>query len=423
MLMLALAAAVAGVSYVLRPDSTATVLHGQAEAPLYYQDSMHPWIKSDRPGACPICRCELTPMYARKDDPGDKVGLVSLSANSITVLNVQTEEAKRRPLIRTLRVAGTLEADNTRKTIVGAPAPGRIDAVPVESVGVDVEKGQALATFYSPDLTFQTRRYIFRDRLPDKTDEFGPNPFTRAHPAKHELVHPMPLRGQPAQDPFYNDLLAPLSGTVIERNVFDGQYVAEGDRLFTIVDCSVLWFRFDVYEQQLPWIEPGQEMDVTVAAAPGEVFRAVVAMVEPSLNEATRTVKVRANVANPLEGPSGRQQRLLRLGMYAEGRLPAQTADALTVSRSAVLFPGGAACVYVDRDDGNYQVRRVKLGRQGDQYWEILAGLTEGERVVSAGNVLIDSQAQFNQGSTTGWASPEPLPEVAVMARPTSGAP
>jgi Cu(I)/Ag(I) efflux system membrane fusion protein len=423
-IVIVLMLAVAGTYGMLRRDSTRGGQQSdQTKTPLHYQDSMHPWIKSDRPGNCPICGCGLTPIYARENDPGHKVGLVALSANNITVLNVQTEEVKRRPLVRTLRVAGTLEADNMRKTIIGAPAPGRIDAVSVESIGVDVKKGQALATFYSPDLTFQTRRYIFRDRLPDKTDEFGPNPFTQAHPAKHELVHPMPLRGQPAQDPFYNDLLAPLSGTVIERNVFDGQYVAEGDRLFAIVDCSVLWFRFDVYEQQLPWIAPGQEMDVTVASAPGEVFHAVVAIVEPTLNEVTRTVKVRANVDNPLMGPLGRQQRLLKLGMYAEGRLPAQERDVLSVPRSAILFPGDVACVYVDEDDGNYQMRRVKLGRQGDEYWEILAGLTEGERVVSAGNVLIDSQAQFNQSMPRDGEFPEPSPKVVNVSPPNMRAP
>ena len=205
---------------------------------------------------------DLTPIYEGESGFRNDNEIVALSSNSITVLNVQTEAVKRRPLSRTLRVAGILEADNTRKAIISAPAPGRIDSVSVESAGVDVDKGHALATFYSPDLTFQTRRYIFRDRLPDRTNEFGPNPFPEAS-SRHTLGHPTPIRPRPEVDPFYNDLLSPLAGTVVERNVFDGQYVAEGDRLFTIVDCSVLWFRFDAYEQQLTWLEPGQNIDVT----------------------------------------------------------------------------------------------------------------------------------------------------------------
>ena len=255
-----------------------------------------------------------------------------------------------------------------------------------------------MATFYSPDLTFQTRQYIFRDRLPDRTNEFGPNPFPRVG-SRHALAHPTPVRPRPEVDPFYNDLLSPLAGTVIERNVFDGQYVAEGDRyLFVIVDCSSLWFRFDVYERQLPWLEPRQNIQVTVAAVPGKEFPAAIAIIEPNLNEATRTVKVRANVANPLVGGPGRQERLLRLGMYAEGRVQSEFSNVLTVSRTAILFPGESAYAYVDKGDGVYERRRIYLGRQGDDYLEVLRGLEEGERVVTSGNVLIDAQAQFNRG-------------------------
>ncbi|MHC1769316.1 MAG: efflux RND transporter periplasmic adaptor subunit [Verrucomicrobiia bacterium] len=366
---------------------------------LFYQDSMHPWIKSPHPGKCTICAMELTPIYEGDSGFGSAEGVVPLSTNSITVLNVQTDKVKRRSLHRALRVAGVLEADSTRKTVVGAPAPGRIDDVAVESAGIEVTRGQVLATFYSPDLTFQTRRYIFRDRLPDRTKEFGPNPFANVSSSRHAMAHPSPLNPRTDIDPFYNDLLSPLSGTVTERNVFDGQYVSEGDRLFAIVDCSVLWFRFDVYENQLSWLEPGQTLEVEVPAYPHKVFPAVIAVIEPTVNEPTRTIKVRAEVQNPLEGKPGLEQRLLRLGMYAEGRVLAQIPEALTIPRSAVLSPGGRPYVYVDKGSGAFEMRRLKIGRQGDDLCEVLEGLDEGERIVSAGSVLIDAQAQLSQDS------------------------
>ena len=128
------------------------------------------------------------------------------------------------------------------------------------------------------------------------------------------------------------------------------------------------------------------------------MFPAVIAIIEPNLNEATRTVKVRANVANPLVGNPGRQQRLLRLGMYAEGRVRSELPNVLAVPRTAILFPGKSAYAYVDKGEGVYERRRVKLGRQGDELWEVLQGLEDGERVVTSGNVLIDAQAQFNRG-------------------------
>ncbi len=414
---LAVVAAVAASFALWRSGETSPGADGNGE-PLYYQDAMHPWVKSDRPGRCAICACEFVPIYERKDDLAAAVGLVSLSANSITVLNVQAEAAQRRPLVRTLRVAGTLEADATRKTIVDAPAPGRIDNVTVESAGVDVARGQPLATFYSPDLTFQTRRYIFRDRWPDRSDEFGTNPFPEGSTSERAYAHPTPLRGRPEQDPFYNDLLAPIAGTVIERNVFDGEYVAEADKLFTIVDCSVLWFRFDAYERQLPWLHVGQALELTTPAAPGHVFPATIAVIEPDFDDATRTVKVRANVDNPVVGPAGRARRLLHLSMYAEARVPSETPDVLTVPRTAVLFPGDAAYVYVDHDGGNYRMRRVRLGREGDTHWEILGGLAEGERVIVSGNVLIDAQAQFARGAATESMPLPPADAAAPEAQP-----
>jgi Cu(I)/Ag(I) efflux system membrane fusion protein len=389
----------------------------QARTILYYQDSMHPWIKSSQPGKCTICSMDLTPIYSGEQGFSNAAGVVTLSSNSVTVVNVQTVEVRKQPLSRVLRVAGNLEADNTRKTVIGAPAPGRIDNVTVASVGVEVKRGQALATFYSPDLTFQTRRYIFRDRLPDRTNEFGPNPFPQVGSSRYALAHPSPLVPRTDLDPFYNDLLAPLAGTVVERAVFDGQYVAEGDRLFVVVDCSVLWFRFDVYEQQLAWLEPGQAVEVTVPAYPDKTFPAVISVIEPTVNDLTRTVKVRADVQNPVAGSPGREQRLLRLGMYAEGRVRSVSPETLVVPRSAILYPGGRAYAYVDRGSGAYEMRRVKLGRQGDQHWEVIEGLEESERVVTSGNVLIDAQAQFNQDPGAGDAEAEP----AVVEEGTTG--
>jgi len=149
---------------------------------------------------------------------------------------------------------------------------------------------------------------------------------------------PLPARERVEADPYYNDLLSTQTGTVTERNVFDGQYVAEGDRLFTIVDCSVLWFRFDAYEHQLPWLEPGQAVEVTVPSIPGQVFPAVISVIEPTLDETTRTAKVRADVTNPPIGKPGHQRRQLHLGMYADGRLRAQVPEVLAVPREAVLF-------------------------------------------------------------------------------------
>lgn len=358
----------------------------------FYQDSMHPWIKSDRPAKCTVCGMDLTPIPEGGKGFASGEGLVVLSSNSLTVLQVQTEPIARRSLSRVLRVAGTLEANEAREAVVSAPGPGRVEALTVRSVGEEVQEGQPLASFFSPEWA-QTRRYLRRAAA---LSPAGPSNTPPATAAK--------------ADPFTSDLVAPLSGTVVERAVLDGQYVEEGARLLTIADLSVLWFRFDVYEQQLPWCRVGQRVAVTVPAVPGQVFWAAISLIEPALDRATRAVKVRAELKNPVVMANGCAQRLLRLGMYAEGRVETEAPGVVTVPRSALLLTGGHAHAYVDQGGGAFERRRVSLGRQGDDAWEVLDGLEEGERVASSGTFLIDAQAQL--------ASADPAPP--AFAAPTT---
>lgn len=248
LLVLGLAAGLAWQSGSHRPAS------GERK-PLYYQDSMHPWIKSDRPGKCTICDMDLTPIYEGQAGFGAGENFVVISSNQVTVLNVQTEPVKRLPLSRSLRVAGTLEANETSKTVVSAPARGRIDALAVDYAGVEVQRGQKLITMFSPELV-QLRKTLLAVR--NVSQPGGTNDFSK------------PLMDSGI---YTGDILAPQSGVVLERNVYIGQYVAEGDRLLTIADGSVLWFRFDVYQDQLPWFQVGQALDVEVSGIPGRCFR------------------------------------------------------------------------------------------------------------------------------------------------------
>jgi membrane fusion protein, copper/silver efflux system len=374
--------------WLLWRSSTDASPHTQTRKVLYYQDSMHPWVKSDKPGKCTVCDMDLTPIYEGQQGFGGGENVVALSSNSITVLNVQTEEVKRQSLRRVLRVAGLLDANEAKKTIISAPTAGRIEETAVDYVGVEVHKGQRLLTFYSPELTQQKYRYLVRaQRAPEQRDPTGGLAWQKGD-----------------ADPYYTDLVAPFSGTVIERNVARGQYVSEGERLFTIADATVLWFRFDVYEQQLPWLRLGQKVEVSLPAIPGDVFEAVISFIDPLLDLTTRTVKVRADINNPVVELDGAKQRLFKFGMYAEGEVRAEVANRLAVPRAAVLHPGNSAYAYIDKGGGAYERRLLKLGQQGDDLCEVRAGLEEGDRVVTSGNVLVDAQAQFSQ---TGQAEEE----------------
>jgi membrane fusion protein, copper/silver efflux system len=384
-------------------NSSGSALHqttsASARKPLFYQDSMHPWVKAGQPGKCTVCGMDLTPIYEGQSGHGLSHNFVALSSNNITVLDVQTEEVKRQEVARVLQVAGTLEADETKKTVVAAPAAGRVDDLTVRFPGVEVREGERLVSFYSPELTLEKRRFLVRARMSVQKDPTGGLAMQTSD-----------------TDPYYSDLIAPQSGTIVERKVYKGQYVTDGEKMFTIVDLSVLWFRFDVYEQQLPWLALGQTIDITVPAVPGRTFPAVISFIEPMLNESTRTVKVRAEFKNPLVEVNGHKQRLLGLSMYAQGEVRARLQPALAVARTAILLPGGRAYAYVDKGNGVYEKRCVKLGHQGDGLWEVVQGLEPGERVVTSGNVLIDAQAQFTHSNETTELVGEETPASATPA-------
>jgi Cu(I)/Ag(I) efflux system membrane fusion protein len=396
-----LAVGAAGVLVGSRLGSKAGDPHAMvgARKVLFYQDSMHPWIKSDQVGKCSVCGMDLTPVYEGQSGLAVGENLIVLTSNNVTVLNVQTDEVKARKVSRNLQVSGTLEADETRKTIVAAPAAGRIDDLTIRYLGVDVKEGDHLVTFYSPELSLEKRRFLVRARMSTQRDPTG------------GLAQNMS-----DSDPYYSDLISPMTGTVVERNVYKGQYVHDGERLFTIVDLSTLWFRFDVYEQQLPWLAVGQVIQVTVPAVPGRVFSAAITFIEPVLNEPTRSFKVRAELKNPLVEINGRRQRLLGMGVYAHGEIQCAFDAAMAVPNSAILYPGHTAYAYVSKGSAAFEQRRLKLGRKGDDLWEVIHGLEEGDLVVTSGNLLLDAQAQFRHTSESMEA--EPVQEMPVEAAP-----
>jgi Cu(I)/Ag(I) efflux system membrane fusion protein len=190
-----------------------------------------------------------------------------------------------------------------------------------------------------------------------------------------------------------------MTGTVVARHAYEGQYVKAGDSLFEIADFSKMWFMFDAYERDLAWLKPGQAVDVTTPSVPGKISHATVTFIDPNLNTATRSTKVRVEIPNPLVESDGVARRELFRGPYAEGVVHLDAPEVLAVPRSAVLQPGSQPVVYVDEGKGYYEQRKVKLGRVGDEFVEVLDGLTEGDKVVTSGGLLIDAEAQISQSA------------------------
>ncbi len=371
--------------------------------PLFYQSPMHPWIKSDKPGRCTICGMELVPIY-----PGEKnldttaaENLVSLTQNQIQVVNVETATAKVQALVHTLQVAGMIDDDATRHRIISAYVDGRVEKLHVNYMGAEVNAGQPLADYYSPNLLQTEREYRqlsgeLRHNTALRLRQMGLNP---------EQI--LAVADKPA-DSLSSQILAPIGGTVVAQNVYEGQYVSTGQKLFELADFSKMWFLFNAYEQDMAWIKLGQTVTVTTPALPGKSFEGQITFIDPSFDETSRSTKVRVELDNPII--AGHRQLLHRL--YATGAVAVTAPATLSIPRSALIQTGPAAVVYLDHGGGTYAQTAVIPGRCGDTLVEITAGLTAGDKVVTNGNLLIDGQAELNRSFAT-TTSPPVVPAIA----------
>lgn len=354
----------------------------------YYQSAMHPQIKSDKPGRCPICGMELTPIY--EDSPGidSDPSLVTLSPVSQRVLHVETAQARKAALEKTLRVAGSIEENDTRHKMLSAVVDGRIEKLHINTVGAEIKAGQPLAELFSPALLQAEREYKslagdLRQRAALRLRQMG---------LSVEQINA--LAGK-TEDTLVSTISSPISGSVIVKKAYEGQYVKEGEILFEIADFSTMWFVFQAYETDLPWLHTGLSVDITTPSLPGRTLTGHISFVDPNFDESTRSTKVRVELPNSIENG----QRLLSHRIFADAVVHTDSREILTVPRAAVLETGRMALVYVDRGNGNYQRREVKTGRRGDTTIEVLDGLKEGDPVVTQGNLLIDGQAEINRSS------------------------
>ncbi len=380
-----------------------------------YQCPMHPWIKSDHPGAkCTICGMELVaaPAGGSSTDPN----LVTLTPASATVVGVRSTEVRRAPLFRTLRVNGVVDDDDTRHRILAARVPGRVEKLGINFVGEEVEEGALLATIYSPEMLTAQRQYV--ERLRAGSTAFTASERAAARERLLELgltAEEINILEHTLEPVAIVNVRAPMSGTVVSRAVYEGQYVQTNDRLFEIGDFSTMWFMFDAYEPDLAWLRAGLPVEVSVASLPGRTITAPIAFIDPNLNETTRTAKVRVVL------PNGDRALLHKQTGIARVRL--EVPDVLIIPRSAALQHGAEPIVFVEQAERAYLARRVRLGRVGDDMVEVLDGLKEGDRVVTEGGLILDGQAQLARAAITGeLAAPRrTAPAEPLVAGPEPG--
>jgi Cu(I)/Ag(I) efflux system membrane fusion protein len=319
---------------------------------------------------------DYIPVYEGEDDDGSSV---KISPGRLQRIGMKSEAAQKRVIAEPVRAPGTIQLDERRVAVISLRAESFIEAVENVTTGSEVRQGQPLFRLYSPAIAAAGAQYL--------------SGFGAPGSAQRLLNYAVPQQvltdiERTKQVPTTITWTAPRDGIVLERNVVEGMRVMPGDVLFRIADHSVIWAVVDVPERDLAAVAENQTVIVRARSYPNMRFLGKVALVYPHLDPATRTVRVRIELPN--------HELLLRPDMYAEAEIDTGSGQkVLGVPDNAVIDDGDRQLVIVDKGEGRFEPRSVKLGRHGAGYVEIRDGVAEGENVVTSANFLIDAESNL----------------------------
>jgi RND family efflux transporter MFP subunit len=372
------------------PSNTTPKTEGQL-----YQGPMHPWIVQTEPGTCPICGMDLVPVAPEKF-----TGELTIDPRVVQNMGVRVDQVVEGPLTRTIRTVGTVDYDETQVRDVNIKVKGWIEGLHVDSTGAHVAKGAPLFDIYSPELYAAQEELLLAHQSPS---------LTQGSPTAQGSTESDSLLGAARTRLMYYDITtdqieallerdiptkrmtirSPHAGTVIDKHANDGMRVTPGMRVYRIADLSRIWVMATIYEYQLPYVHEGQAVTMTLPYLPGATFQGEVDYVYPYMNNNTREVKIRLAFENP--------DRQLKPGMFANVKLRDTIKNnAVLAPREAVLDTGERQVALVSTGGGTFEPRDLKLGpTTGDNQVQVLQGLKPGEKVVTSGQFLIDSEAKM----------------------------
>src|ERR1017187_1428044 len=402
-----------------------------------YTCGMHPQVIEPKPGNCPICGMKLTPVrkqaamkppaaerkvkhYKSTMNPGevssgpakDSMGMdmvpvyedeaAAAESSAITIdpvttqnMNLRTGVVTRGPLRRVVRTVGVVDFDETALAEVSTKFRGWVEKLYVDATGKQMHRGEPLFEIYSPELYLAQTEYLLT--LDSPTNQSGVAAKLRQTAATTKLrywdisedqIAELERTRTPKKTLRIN---APRDGIVVEKMVVEGQMVEAGMKLYRLADLGTVWVQSQIYEQDLPIVRLGQEATVSLPYLPDRKFRGRVTYIYPTVDEKTRTAKVRMEFHNP--------GYFLKPGMFTTVELEAEMSPAaLLVPDSAVLRSGQNNTVFVALEGGKFEPRTVALGLRAEgNLYQVLSGLSEGERVVTSGQFMLDSESQLRE--------------------------
>ena len=368
---------------------------------LYYVDSMHPWYRSDKPGIAPDCGMKLEPVYAGEAPPpaeggGPPPDTMLIGADKQQLIGVRYGHPEWLTEGQTIRAAGRVAADETRIVRVHSKVEGWIETVTADYTGQMIRKGQPLLTLYSPELLASQQELLLALKARDvmhhsSLADTAANSDSLVEAARRRLelwdlkpeeVAQIEQTGKAVKS---ITLYSPASGYLTARNAFPGQKIMPENELYAITDLSSVWVLADVFESDAPQVRLGQGARILLPG--GGALSARVSYLQPQIDPATRTLKVRLDVANP--------GMRLRPDMFVDVELPLGGARRLMVPADAVLDSGTTQTVFVDRGNGYLEPRHVTAGQRIEGRVEIVQGLTPEDRIVTSGAFLLNSESQI----------------------------
>ncbi len=365
---------------------------------LYWYDPMHPAYKSDKPGIAPDCGMELVPKYADEGSASLPPGTVTISSDKQQMMGVRTATVERKPLSRELRTTAQIVADETKTSHVHVKVSGYVHQVYVDFVGQQVKEGQPLFTLYSPDLLSTQQEYLIAKR---GEQTLGGAPYNEVSEGARSLLKSARerLRLWDITDEQIKKLdetgkaeemitfYSPVSGFVTDRKALPHMAVTPETELYTLADYSTVWANADIYEYELPYVRMGQRVKLSLSYDPGKSYSGRISFIYPTVDPQTRTAKARIEIANPnLE---------LKPGMFADAAIKVEYGTKIIVPQEAVLNSGRRQTVFVVHEGGAFEPRTITVGPIVSGNVVVLSGLKEGEKIVTSGNFLIDSESRL----------------------------
>lgn len=443
-------------SAVVVADEAAAAAQAQsgAKEETIWTCSMHPQIRMNKPGLCPICGMPLIPVHKEAGDEGEMPRLTVSKAGK-ALMDIETSPVERKFVTADIRMVGKVAYDETRLAYITAWVPGRLDKLYVDYTGVPVKKGDHMVYMYSPELLSAQEELIQAIKAVgniEKSDSRIIRDVTagtveaareklRLLGLTDEQVAEIEKRGTPSD---HVTIYSPAGGIVVHKNAQEGMYVTTGTRIYTVADLTHVWVKLDAYESDLPWLRYGQAVDFTTVSDPGQLFTGTITFIDPVLDSVTRTVKVRVDVPNPsgILKPEMFVKAVAKATVAADGKVmdprlagkwicpmhpsviqdtpgdcdicgmplvrteslgyvsadPETAKKPLVIPVTAALVTGKRAVVYVavpDTEKPTYEGREVVLGPRAGNYYLVRSGVKEGERVVTHGNFMIDSALQI----------------------------